>query len=86
MSCLILSLKRCRFLWKTEYRFTHRAMEHGDFLEGIRAQVIDKDRTPSWRHDGLDAVQPEEVTAMLAPLGENELTFEDQGDAEGGTQ
>jgi enoyl-CoA hydratase len=70
---------------KSEYRFTYRSMEHGDFLEGIRAQVIDKDREPAWRHDGLDTVRPEEVTAMLAPLGENELTFED-ADTEGDKQ
>lgn len=55
-----------------EYRFTARAMEHGDFIEGIRAQIIDRDRKPKWRHE-LD-VGDEEVAAMLAPL-EEELTF-----------
>ncbi|WP_322866156.1 3-hydroxyisobutyryl-CoA hydrolase [Aquicoccus sp. G2-2] len=57
-----------------EYRFTHRAMQHGDFLEGIRAAIIDKDRTPHWKH-ALDDVPQAAVLAMLAPLGENELTF-----------
>ena len=56
-----------------EYRFTARAMEHGDFIEGIRAQIIDRDRKPRWRH-GLD-VAPEVVAAMLAPL-DQELTFD----------
>lgn len=57
-----------------EYRFTWRAMEHGDFLEGIRAAIIDKDRSPKWQYaDGN--VPKEAVQAMLAPLGENELTF-----------
>jgi enoyl-CoA hydratase len=55
---------------KTEYRFTHRSMEHGDFLEGIRAAIIDKDRTPRWRHQAPEAVSAGEVAAMLAPLGE----------------
>jgi len=56
-----------------EYRFTSRAMEHGDFLEGIRAQIIDRDRNPQWKHrlDGLGA----QAEAMLAPLGPDELTF-----------
>ncbi|MCI2394572.1 enoyl-CoA hydratase/isomerase family protein [Aliiroseovarius sediminis] len=57
-----------------EYRFVYRALEHSDLLEGIRAAVIDKDRTPHWKHD-LDALPADAVKAMLAPLGDNELTF-----------
>lgn len=59
-----------------EYRFTWRAMESADFLEGIRAQIIDKDRRPRWRHDGPEAVTMLDVAGMLAPLGADELTFE----------
>ncbi|MBR9843004.1 MAG: enoyl-CoA hydratase/isomerase family protein [Rhodobacteraceae bacterium] len=58
-----------------EYRFTFRAMEHGDFLEGIRAQIIDKDRNPTWKHD-LNALPAVAVSQMLLPLGEAKLTFE----------
>ncbi len=61
-----------------EYRFTYRAMEHGDFLEGIRAAVIDKDRSPKWQHD-LDNPPSLAATRMLMPLGDNKLTF-DEGD------
>ncbi|OAN76190.1 enoyl-CoA hydratase [Sulfitobacter sp. EhC04] len=51
-----------------EYRFTYRAMEHGDFLEGIRAAIIDKDRNPQWQHaDGI--VPPAAISDMLHPLG-----------------
>lgn len=32
-----------------EYRFTARSMEHGDFIEGIRAAIIDKDHSPKWQ-------------------------------------
>lgn len=56
-----------------EYRFAMRALEHGDFQEGIRAVVIDKDRSPVWRDAGLAAITPEAVAAMFAPLGGNEL-------------
>jgi enoyl-CoA hydratase len=56
-----------------EYRFTYRAQQHADFLEGIRAAVIDKDRAPRWRHPGPAAVTQAEVEAMLAPLGPLEL-------------
>ena len=59
-----------------EYRFTHRAMEQGDFIEGIRAAIIDKDRNPRWRHRSVGDVTGAEVAAMLAPLGHEEWTFE----------
>jgi enoyl-CoA hydratase len=55
-----------------EYRFTSRAASDGELLEGIRAAVIDKDRNPVWRDD-MDSLRSEEVAAMLAPLGANEL-------------
>ena len=55
-----------------EYRAVWRAIGDDDLLEGIRAQVIDKDRAPRWRH-ALDGVRREEVEAMLAPLGADEL-------------
>lgn len=58
-----------------EYRFTFRAMEHGDFLEGIRAQIIDKDRKPRWQYsEGM--VPPVMVARMLMPLGADKLTFD----------
>jgi len=57
-----------------EYRFTHRAMEHGDFLEGIRAQIIDKDRNPQWQYADM-SVPVTAVSRMLMPLGEETLKF-----------
>ena len=59
-----------------EYRFTHRAMEHGDFLEGIRAAIIDKDRNPNWRHGSFEDVTTIEVSSILMPLGENALNLQ----------
>ncbi len=64
-----------RFALDQEYRFTFRAMEHGDFLEGIRAQIIDKDRNPQWKYT-LEEVPPGIITSMVLPLGADALTFE----------
>lgn len=60
-----------------EYRYTYRAMERGDFLEGIRAAIIDKDRNPRWRHPSIKAVAAAEVSEILAPLGDNSLILKE---------
>jgi len=51
-----------------EFRFTARAMEHGDFLEGIRAAIIDRDRAPKWRHNSWRDVTGADVVAMGYPV------------------
>jgi enoyl-CoA hydratase len=52
-----------------EFRWTWRSMTHGDFIEGVRAQILDKDRNPRWQHARAEDVTQAEVAAMLAPLG-----------------
>lgn len=61
---------------KVEYRLTVRLFEDGEFPEGVRALLIDKDRKPRWSPPKLGEVAPELVAGYLAPLpaGE-ELTF-----------
>lgn len=58
-----------------EYRFTYRCMSEGEFLEGVRAQIIEKDRDPRWRTARLEDIESQAVEAMLAPLGADELEF-----------
>ena len=62
---------------KQEYRFTYRSASEGDFVEGIRAAIIDKDRNPKWKIPTLRDVRDIDVTKMLMPLGKNELNLED---------
>ena len=56
-----------------EYRFTHKVMEHGDFIEGIRSVIIDKDQSPQWLHRSVGEVTGQDIARMLAPLGSAEL-------------
>jgi enoyl-CoA hydratase/carnithine racemase len=56
-----------------EYRFTYRCQEAAEFLEGIRAAVIDKDRKPKWQPDRLEELDLARVDALLSPLGAEEL-------------
>lgn len=58
-----------------EFRVTWRCIDQGDFLEGIRAAIIDKDRNPRWSHD-LAGVPEDSIAAMRAPLGAEELKLE----------
>ena len=58
-----------------EYRFTWRALPQSDFLEGIRAAIIDKDRRPVWTWD-RHRTTPDKVRAMLASLGPDEIVFD----------
>jgi enoyl-CoA hydratase len=51
-----------------EYRLAVRLFEDGEFPEGVRALLIEKDRKPRWRPAELEAVQPELVASYLAPL------------------
>ncbi len=81
MACALELIARARIhddiqsAVQNEYRFSARSMEQGDFLEGIRATLIDKDSRPRWKHSSMQAVSPDEVATMLSPLGEGELSF-----------
>ena len=81
MACAVELIHRARerdrmdVALEQEYRFTFRAMDQGDFLEGIRAQIIDKDQTPIWAHARAEDVTLAEVSRMLLPLGDDKLTF-----------
>ena len=48
-----------------------------DFYEGIRAQLIDKDRKPQWSHDGVDTVTDEQVARMFRNVAEPPQAFLD---------
>lgn len=54
---------------KHEYRFTYRAVQHSDLVEGIRAAIIDRDHSPKWQHKTWRDVTPEDIKKMTAPLG-----------------
>ena len=51
-----------------EYSFTARSQEFGDFQEGIRAAVIDKDRNPIWKHKSLADVSEEDLQPFFQTI------------------
>jgi len=58
-----------------EYRYTSRSLAEGNFIEGIRAQIIDKDKSPKWVPATLEELDTNKISTMLNPLGEGELSF-----------
>ncbi|WP_327674495.1 enoyl-CoA hydratase/isomerase family protein [Kitasatospora sp. NBC_00458] len=56
-----------------EYRTSCAALATPDLPEGIRAQVIDKDRRPHWEPATLAAVPDKEIERHFLSLGEREL-------------
>ncbi|MFB8400724.1 enoyl-CoA hydratase/isomerase family protein [Streptomyces sp. NPDC055912] len=71
----LTSLRRARSLGplervlEQEYRVSCAALTSPDLVEGIRAQVIDKDRAPRWSPARLTAVTDEDVARYFTPLG-----------------
>ncbi len=59
-----LSLAECL---RMELGLVYAAFEQGDFLEGIRALIIDKDMRPRWRPGRLAEVKRSEVERFFAP-------------------
>ncbi|MDE1147917.1 MAG: enoyl-CoA hydratase/isomerase family protein [Azospirillaceae bacterium] len=60
-----------------EYRMTQAVLAGHDFYEGIRAQLVDKDRQPKWRPATLADVSESEVERHFQPVPTGDLTFAD---------
>jgi enoyl-CoA hydratase len=61
---------------RQEYRTTCGALRSHDFVEGIRAQIVDKDRNPKWSPPSLAAVTEQDVEDYFTPA-DPDLTFEE---------
>ncbi|MGF1545568.1 MAG: enoyl-CoA hydratase/isomerase family protein [Parvularculaceae bacterium] len=58
---------------RMEFRIVRRILEGHDFFEGVRAQIIDKDRNPTWSPAALRDVAAGDVDKYFEPLGAAEL-------------
>jgi enoyl-CoA hydratase len=71
------SFTRLEQSFQQDYRIALACIAGHDFIEGIRAQIVDKDRNPRWRPDRLEAVTPDIVDRHFKSVGGLELTFAD---------
>ena len=51
-----------------EYRIGARVVQRHDFLEGVRAVIVDKDNAPRWSPQTLEAVDEALLDDIFAPL------------------
>src|SRR5271163_2054681 len=57
-----------------DYRVSSASLRSHDLVEGIRAQLVDKDRNPKWSPASLPQVSAADVEAYFAPV-DDELKF-----------
>jgi enoyl-CoA hydratase len=71
-----LAFKTVEESFQQDYRIALACIAGHDFIEGIRATIIDKDRTPHWSPEKIEAVTPDIVERHFRPVGKLELKFE----------
>ncbi|MCX8506573.1 MAG: enoyl-CoA hydratase/isomerase family protein, partial [Alphaproteobacteria bacterium] len=67
------------YVLKMDYLLAIRCIAAPDFVEGIRALLIDKDNKPDWQPARIEDITPDRIAAFFAPpnqaKGEAELDF-----------
>jgi len=63
--------------FQQDFRIALACIAGHDFIEGIRAQIVDKDRNPRWRPATLEGVTAEIVGRHFKSVGGLELHFAD---------
>jgi len=69
-------MARCTDIRETfnrDYRLACRFLEASDFAEGVRAALIDKDKSPHWQPASIAEVEDKEVDRYFSALPEGEL-------------
>ncbi|WP_433868108.1 enoyl-CoA hydratase/isomerase family protein [Ralstonia wenshanensis] len=76
-----MTLAEC---FQMELGIVARVIEEGDFCEGVRAHLIDKDRHPGWAPATLPEVRPERVRHFLSsPWRSDTHPLADLGSSQG---
>lgn len=58
-----LSLAEC---FRLEYHLGSQWFTKGDFMEGVRALIIDKDKNPQWQPTTIEALDQAKIDDLFA--------------------
>ncbi|MEQ8194588.1 MAG: enoyl-CoA hydratase/isomerase family protein [Rhodospirillales bacterium] len=58
-----------------DYRLSCRVTARGDFREGVRAVLVDKDSRPQWSPTTIESVNDAEIAACFEPVGSDDLVL-----------
>jgi enoyl-CoA hydratase len=72
-----VSFKMVEESFQQDYRISLACIAEHDFIEGIRATIVDKDRNPIWRPAKVEDVTQEIVGRHFRSVGALELSFTD---------
>jgi enoyl-CoA hydratase/carnithine racemase len=61
---------------RNEYRIVSTCLQDGELIEGIRAMVIDKDRSPKWKYPTLDSVPQDMVDRLYQPAAGGDFAID----------
>jgi enoyl-CoA hydratase/carnithine racemase len=56
-----------------EYRMVQKCLEIGDFFEGVRAMLVEKDRKPVWNPSNINDVDEIRINNFFESLGDRDL-------------
>ncbi len=59
-----------------EFRLSQNFLKGHDFMEGVRAVLIDKDHLPRWKPSKLEDLRDQDIETYFSSLGERELVLE----------
>ncbi len=71
-----VSFKKVEESFQQDYRVSLACIAGHDFVEGIRAAIVDKDRNPAWQPRKLEDVTVDIVGRHFTSLGALELKFD----------
>ena len=55
-------------VFRQELQISIRCLEQGEFAEGVRALLIDKDKNPKWRYQSVAELDPQWIDRFFSPV------------------